>query len=168
MLPANGEAGWGTKLNNAFGSVDTDVTAVKTTADASLPKAGGALTGRLDAQTVTMVTDSVAPVISGGVATATFDLSKKQFFTTTVNGPTTFVFDKLNVAASGLAQGFIIAITSVTASAITFPSGVRWPQNLTPTFTSGAGKCDLIAFITETQGSLILASVIGQNYTIIP
>jgi hypothetical protein len=166
VLPDVGESGWGTKLNTAINAIDTDVTSVATTASAALPKAGGVMTGRLDGKTLTMPSVSVAPVVVGGTSTATFDLASAQFFTTTVNGATTFVFSNLDAAASGLAQGFMIAITATSASVITFPSGVRWAEGIVPEWTVGAGKCDIVAFITISQGTQIFASVIGQNYSL--
>jgi hypothetical protein len=76
----------------------------------------------------------------------TIDCSLGNYFTSTVNGNTTFSFT--NVPASGV-YGVTIEITHTTGS-ISWPSSVKFPEDQAPLLTSG--RTHLFMFVTDNGG----------------
>jgi hypothetical protein len=79
--------------------------------------------------------------------TQTLDLSTGTYFSFTPSGATEVSFT--NPPASGLAVGFTVEING-DASAITWPSSVKWHENTAPTATASK---ELYTFITTDGGT---------------
>lgn len=139
------EGTWGQVLNDAIEEIDEDLQAVSDVADAALPKAGGALTGRLDAKTATSALSNLGS-LSGA---QNIDVSTAQVFTFTVTGALAISFT--NVAAGTLVTGVILRITNPGVAAITWPAGVRWPAGTEPDWT--VDGIDLVVLLTFDNGA---------------
>jgi hypothetical protein len=86
------------------------------------------------------------------------DCSAGNYFTKTVASAVTFTVS--NVPASR-AYGFTLEITH-TSGAITWFSGVEWPNGTAPTLTTG--KTHVFCFVTDDGGTRWRAAV-QANYT---
>lgn len=143
-LPTDGGSTdtWGDILNSTtFVEIDTDLTAVETTADAALPKSGGTMTGRIDTTTSTTVVTA-----KGSVSGAqTLDCSLGQFFTIICSGAVTLSLT--NVPTGGF--GIIVYITN-GAAGFTHPSGTLWAAGAVPTLSSGT---DVIGYLIKSAGT---------------
>jgi hypothetical protein len=145
---------WGTKLNTALDDIDADLDAVRDTADAALPKAGGVMTGRADIKTAT-----IARQDKGSVSAAvSFDLSVAQVFTLTLSGAA--VFAMTNPVAGTLVQAAILKITNGVAG-VTWPAGTRWAGATPPVLTSGE---DIVVLISFNNGTNWYGLVGGKNF----
>jgi hypothetical protein len=135
---------WGTVANNVWNAIDTVVKAVSDIANAALAKAGGVMTGRLDAKTATM-----ARVDKGAISGAqSLDLSAGQYFTLTVSGALTLSIT--NPPAGQFAYGIILRITNGGSSVITWPASVKWPSASAPVLT--AAGIDIIVLLSDDNG----------------
>lgn len=141
-----GDSGaWGTILNALFDDVDSDVKSVEDKADAALPKAGGAMTGRLDGHSGT-----IKLVAKGSISGAqSLDLSTGQYFTATITGNTTF--SVTNVPSGTFATPLFLRLTNAGAHTITWPASFRWPGGGAPSLTSSG--VDMLAFVTDDNGT---------------
>lgn len=143
-----GDAGaWGTILNTLFDNVDTDVNAIKTTADAALPKAGGVpMTGNLD-----ILTESYTPVNQGSVSGAVaLDASAGNFFyMTTTDAITSLTFS--NEPASGDFYCAMVQITAGGAHAVSWGETINWPGGSAPAQT--ANGTDVYVVYTYDGGT---------------
>src|SRR5690348_7097796 len=115
---------WGTTLNTAVGTLYTNDSNLKATADAALPLAGGTMTGNVDLTTATMATTAKGSV-SGAV---TLDLSASDHFSLTVGGAITGI-TLSNVPASPKVAVLILEITNGGAFAITWPTSFKFPSD---------------------------------------
>jgi len=140
-----GDAGaWGGELNTDLDGIDATVFAVSGVANAALPKAGGALTGRVDTKTATLSRSDLGSV-SG---TVTLDLSVAQYFTLTVGGIVTLALS--NVPVGTFAIPLFIRMTNAGSNVVWF-SGAKFPSGIQPAW-SAAGT-DLVAFVTDDGGA---------------
>lgn len=143
-LPTDGGStdAWGGILNTqTFADIDTDVTAVETTAEAALPKAGGTLTGHV-AVTSASTTITALGSVSGAVS---IDCSLGSMFTLTCTGAITLTLT--NVPTGGL--GILLRIANGTVG-VTHPSGTLWAAGSAPTLSAGT---DWIGYIL-TNGTI--------------
>lgn len=129
---------WGTILNTLFDDQDTDVEAVKTTADAALPKAGGTMTG----STFEYHNRYVANALGNKGADFTIDLSTGNVFSFTVTSALTVSFS--NPPAAG-AMPIVLIITS-GGIGVTWPGTVKWPSGTAPALSS-SGKVDIVTLL---------------------
>ena len=136
---------WGNEINNALVDIDAQVFAVQGVANAALPKSGGAMTGRLDAQSATMSAAALGTL----VAATNIDCSLANYFTFTVGAAFTLSFINVPTTASS-AFGVIMRITNGGVG-ITWPASVKWPSGTPPVLT--ASGTDLLAFITDDNGT---------------
>jgi hypothetical protein len=143
---------WGTKTNANWDTLDTAVKAVSDVADAALPKAGGAMTGRMDALTSTLARSDMGT----GNGAKSLNCAVAQWFKFTANGNTSFSF--LNVPApAGTAFGVIVELTNGGAYVITWPASVKWQNGAAPALTA-AGK-DILVLMTSDGGTTWFAAM---------
>lgn len=143
---------WGTILNTLFDDVDTDVDAIKTTADAAMPKSGGTFTGNHVTHSERLKTISNASA-SGAVA-LNFNTSLVKILTV-VGDITSFSFS--GFPGSGTALFAVLELTDDGGGhTITWPAAVQWPGGTPPTPTAG-GK-DVYVLYTHDGGSTIVAT----------
>lgn len=150
VLPTDGSDSdaWGGELNTTtFASIDTSCWAIKTTADAALPKAGGVLTGNVDG-----LTGRLKIVALGSVSgTVNIDLSAGQVFTATLTGNTTLNFENAP-AGSTYAVFAFLRLTNPGAHTLAFSGGTfKMPTAGTPTWTASGD--DFLVFESEDAGT---------------
>jgi hypothetical protein len=92
------------------------------------------------------------------VAALNIDCSLGRYFTKTINGASTFTVSNV---PSAKAYCFALELTH-TSGAITWFSGVEWPNGLAPVLTTG--KTHLFMFLTDDGGTRWRAAVL-RNYT---
>lgn len=127
--------------------------------------ASGIQTGvSLDTKTFASPTNTGAIYDNGSVrsnivavAALDIDCSLGNYFTKTVNGTSTFTVS--NVPTSR-AYAFTLEITH-TSGAITWFSGVQWPNGAAPSLTTG--KVHLFTFVTDNGGTT-WRGVANPNY----
>ncbi len=151
---------WGDKLNADLEAIDGVVFAISEDVDVALPlaigalpKAGGALTGRVDVKTATM-----AFVDLNAVAGATdLDVSAADLYRAQPNGATTFAFTNVpNVVGQAVMVGLLLEQGG--AQTITWPASVRWAGGVAPVF-SGTGE-DFIIFLSFDGGTTWKAALV--------
>ena len=143
---------WGQELNDLFDdNIETTVSAIKTTADAALPIAGGTLTGELKILT------EILTLVNGGNLTGAiaFDLDAAEYHYGTVTGNITGITFN-NLVASGSVEYFTLELTNGGAFTVAWPAAVVWDGGVEPTLqTAGV---DVIIFWTRDGGTTIRAS----------
>ena len=147
-----GSAGsWGTELNTVFDAIDTDVQAVKVTADAAMPKAGGVFTAEIE-----ILTERLATVNAGNLSGAvTFDLNVAEYHFGTVTGNITgFTFN--NLAASGKVEFFTLELLNGGNFTVSWPATIKWDGAVDPTLQ--VAGTDVMVFWTRDGGTTIRAS----------
>lgn len=148
-----GDSGaWGGYLNADLDSIDSQVKTVETaaaaaqsTANAALPKAGGTMTGTLNALAAT----TVATDLGSGSGGVNIDCSLGQHFRRTITGVSSFTVS--NVPASGKAFGLVLELTNPGAGALTFPGTTKWPGGSQPAWT--VSGVDIVVLITRDGGT---------------
>ena len=92
-------------------------------------------------------------------ATITFDLSENSVHTVTLGGNRI-----LALAGATTGQVFIINLLQDGSGSktVTWFSGIKWPDGVAPTLSTGANKYDSFGFICIGSGSY-LGFIIGQN-----
>jgi hypothetical protein len=136
----------GSLLNAIFDAVDTALFAVSGVANAALARAGGAMSGRLDAKTVTQAAGALGSTI-GAVA---IDVAAAQYYTATVGADTTFSFSNVPAVANSII-GVILRLTNAGAHTVSWPASVKWPGGSAPAFT--VAGVDLVVLITDDGGT---------------
>lgn len=153
--PGGDNSVWGGILNTLFDAVDSTVKTIENLANARLPLAGGALSGRVDVKTATMAVKGYGSV-SGSL---TMDMTDAEYFTFTVAGALSPSF--VSVPSANLAFGIILRITNGGSSVITWPGSVDWVAATPPTLT--VAGLDLLAFITDDGGVTWRGLVLGKD-----
>ncbi|HZR02336.1 MAG TPA: hypothetical protein VFA81_04080 [Burkholderiales bacterium] len=141
-----GDSGaWGTELNAFMDALDTDLFSVQSTANAALPKAGGVLTGRLDAK------NSTIAAVNGGNLGATLACDPAG----TANYYSGVVTQNLTVTVTNppasVACGLVLVLVNGGAFTITWPASFKWPGGVVPTLSSSG--TDMLAFISDSAGA---------------
>jgi len=98
-----------------------------------------------------------APAVAVGALD--INCSAGVYFTKTIAGNSTFTFS--NPPASGTAYAFVLELTH-TSGTVSWPAGVRWPDNTAPTLTTS--RTHLFVFTTDDAGARWRAAV-NPNYT---
>lgn len=148
---------WGTVANNLYIAVDAALKVVSDVANAALSRAGGVMTGRLDAYTASQKRIDKGAV-SGAVV---FDLSLAQIYTMTVAGPLTVSFT--NFPPGAVSSGVMFLMTNPGAFAITWPAAspvTKWSGGVVPTWT--VAGVDRVAFFTDDAGATVHGVVVGK------
>ena len=94
----------------------------------------------------------------------TIDLETANVFGLTLNQATTLTFS--NPPASGTAYSFTLKIVQDSGASgfnVTFPSEVKWPDNVPPVLTNSANAVDILVFMTHDGGTNWYGFVAGQN-----
>lgn len=143
---------WGPKLHANLDTIDTTMKAISDVADAALPKAGGALTGRVDAKTGTLAKSA----ITTGSGAKDLNMANAQYFTFTPTGNTTFTFSNVPAPADS-AFGFILRLTNGGAFTMTWPASVKWANGLAPALT--VAGTDVIVMLTDDAGVTFRAAI---------
>lgn len=148
---------WDTILNTLADAIDTDLNTVKTTADAAMPKAGGAFTGNVDHKTGT-ITVSDLGAISGA---ETVDLNDANYFTCQRGGGiTTFTFD--NYPSSGKTEFFLIEVdNNGELLGIVWPTEVKWHDNSEP--AQQVNGYQIFLFWTNDGGTTVFGKLVYEN-----
>lgn len=118
----------------------------------ALSLAGGTTTG-------VTVFGKAAHETAISMAANVIDLSLGSVFTKTISGTTGF--STSNVPASGVVASFILDLTNGGSAAITWWSGIKWPNGATPLLTA-AGR-DILGFFTTDGGSTWVGLVLGKD-----
>jgi hypothetical protein len=142
--PAEGGTDWDTTLNTLFIDADSDLNTVKTTADAALAKAGGAMTGRVDLFSATSKLTALGSISGAN----NVNLALSDVFTATITAATTFTFT--NTPSGTWMTGFVIILTNAGTS-VTWPASVDWPGAVSPTLD--ASGVDILGFLTVDSGT---------------
>jgi len=134
---------WGSLLNAIFDEIDTDVDAVKTTADAALPADGG---------TVVSVSNTLQELgeISGAQI---LNFANGHCWNAVATGAITFTVS--NVPSGGVVGG-LLRLEDGGAAGVTWPASFEWAGGSAPTLTSSG--VDLIAFVSFDGGATFIAS----------
>ena len=106
-----------------------------------LPLTGGTLTGNLN---LPVVTETAVALGTGN----SLNLASGSVFSKTITAATTLTLT--NTPPSGSVCSFILEITNGGKFAITWWSGIKWPDNKVPTLTSNG--TDNIGFYTTDGG----------------
>lgn len=146
---------WGTLLNTIVDDIDSQVHTVDVTAAAALPMAGGTMTGQL-----ALKTETLGFVDAGSVSGAhTFDCSAAQAFAATMTAALSPSFS--NVPSSGVLFGVLLWLTNGGSAAITWPSGMQFPDGAPPVLTNSG--TDVLAFFTRDGGTTWTGLVLALN-----
>jgi hypothetical protein len=143
---------WGGFLNTDLDDIDTALDTIQTALDAeevvgaaALPKAGGAMTGKIDLHS-TRTTVVALGSINGA---NTITLANGDVYTATLTGATTFTFTPVSGALK--LSSFILQLTNGGAGAVTWPVTVKWADGVKPSLT--VSGVDLLAFLTFDAGT---------------
>lgn len=145
---------WGGILNATINAIDAALKTISDLANAALPKAGGAMSGRLDVQVATSARRDVTP--AGGAVT--LDLAQAQYFTLTLSGPT--IVNITNVPDGQVVTAVMLRITNGGAGLI-LPGGTQWSNGEMPALT--ANGVDVVGLITDDNGTTWTAVLIAQD-----
>jgi hypothetical protein len=156
VLPLAGGAMTGAiTTNSTFDGVDIAtrdaiLTSTTTTADAALPKAGGTLSGTVDAADQILQRPVMKDYAETKVAMAAHavDLSLGNVQTYTLSGAQTLTFT--NPPATGSAGSFTLIVTNGASATLTWPTSVDWAGGTAPTLT--ASGVDILTFLTVDGG----------------
>ena len=174
VLPLTGGAMTGAiTTNSTFDGVDIAtrdavLTSTTTTAGAALPKAGGTLTGAIDAgdQIISKavfkdVGETLATNGTSG-STATIDFEDGNFHKVTLTANCTFTFS--TPPATGTAGSFTLFLVQdgTGSRTVTWPGSVDWAAATAPTLTTTAAAVDVLTFITLDGGTIWNGFVAGQ------
>lgn len=138
---------WGTLLNSIIGDdvtgIDAVVKAISTVADAALPKAGGTMTGQINATTQAWGTSNEGN-ISGVVS---FDVDTSNAFIATVTATVS------SLTLTTTSTGAVFATLRITngGSLVTWASNIKWPGGTAPSLT--ASGTDILTFYTDDSGT---------------
>ena len=144
---------WDNTTNNAFESIDSDLTIVKATADAAAARAGAVFTGENEFESTIYAQVDKGSV--SGAQTLDLDGGAGDHFKATATGAVTWTID--NWPASGKVQYLRLDLTNGGAGAQTFPAAVTFDGGTQPSFqTSGI---DIIILTSSDNGTAIHANV---------
>lgn len=148
---------WGALLNAAIDAIDSDLNTVKTTADAAMPKAGGAFTGNVDHKTGTMTVSALGTQIG----TVDIDLDDADYFTV-AKGASSITFNFTNYPASGKTEFWMIEVDNADKIVnILFPGEVKWHDASAPTIQTNGYQ--IFLFWTSDGGTTVFGKLVYEN-----
>lgn len=136
--------------------IELRMTASAATAfEGKLDKAGGAMSGKLNA----VATDYTVTALGSISAGQTLDLSSASEFTATIAASLSFAFS--NAPAAGRAQVVYLRLTNAGAFTITWPANTKFAGGAAPTLTSAG--VDLLGVKYDSATSTYMVFVIGKD-----
>jgi hypothetical protein len=124
----------------------------KSLEDAKLEKSGGTVTGDLTTKTVN------ASIVTLSSNVGTINCSLGSYFIQTISSNTTYSFTNV---PSSVAYGMILEVNH-TGGTITWPSSVKWPNDVAPIISTG--KTHVFILLTDDGGTRWRGSSLA-NYT---
>jgi len=147
------ETSIGTKADTTY--VDSEISTLETSIGTKADIESPSFTGTVSAENLYhggTVTSKITEVAALNV-----DCSLGKYFTKTVSTNSEFTFSNV---PSSVAYAMTVRVNHQSGT-ITFPSGVRWVNDVAPTMT--AGKIHLFMFLTENGGTTWRAAAL-TNY----
>lgn len=149
---------WGALLNTVFDDIDSDLNTVKTTADAAMPKAGGAFTGNVDHVTGTMTVSD----LGSGNGAQTVDLDDANYFKIQHTSGASITFTFSNYPASGKAEFWMVEVDrNGVVQGMIWPSEVEWHDDTTP--TAQVNGFQIFLFWTVDGGTTVYGKLVYEN-----
>ena len=141
-----------TYINSLTSNAQTQITANTTLANTMLPKAGGTMTGEINAadQSITRPVLKDYGETKVAMAAHAVDLSLGNVQTYTLSGNQTLTFT--NPPASGTSGSFTLLVTNGGSATLTWPTSVDWAGGTAPTLT--ASGIDAMVFTTIDGGTI--------------
>ena len=146
---------WGSELNADLDSIDTTVKAVSDVANAALPKAGGAMSGRAD-----LFTATAKHVDLGTTNAAALDLSTANSFAFTPSAAYAPVVSNVPATANAVVP-LMLKVSNGGAFAPTWPTSFRFPSASLPSLTTSG--VDILAFASYDAGTTFRFLGISKN-----
>ena len=139
-------------INSLTSNAQTQISATVTVANAALPKAGGTMTGEINAadQLITRPVLKDYGETKVAMAAHAVDLSLGNVQTYTLSGNQTLTFT--NPPASGTSGSFTLLVTNGGSATLTWPTSVDWAGGTAPTLT--ASGIDAMVFTTIDGGTI--------------
>ena len=150
-----------TYINSLTSNAQTQITANTTLANTMLPKAGGTMTGEINAadQLVTRPVIKDYGETKVAMAAHAVDLSLGNVQTYTLSGNQTLTFT--NPPASGTSGSFTLILTNGGSATLTWPTSVDWAGGTAPTLT--AAGIDILTFTTIDGGTVWYGFLAGAD-----
>ena len=141
-----------TYINSLTSNAQTQITANTTLANTMLPKAGGTMSGEINAadQLITRPVLKDYGETKVAMAAHAVDLSLGNVQTYTLSGNQTLTFT--NPPASGTSGSFTLLVTNGGSATLTWPTSVDWAGGTAPTLT--ASGIDAMVFTTIDGGTI--------------
>ena len=141
-----------TYINSLTSNAQTQITDNTTLANTMLPKAGGTMTGEINAadQLITRPVLKDYGETKVAMAAHAVDLSLGNVQTYTLSGNQTLTFT--NPPASGTSGSFTLLVTNGGSATLTWPTSVDWAGGTAPTLT--ASGIDAMVFTTIDGGTI--------------
>ena len=154
-----------TYINSLTSNAQTQITANTTLANTMLPKAGGTMTGEINAadQLVTRPVIKDYGETKVAMAAHAVDLSLGNVQTYTLSGNQTLTFT--NPPASGTSGSFTLLVTNGGSATLTWPTSVDWAGGTAPTLT--ASGIDAMVFTTIDGGTIWYGFAAGLDLSLI-
>ena len=148
-------------INSLTSNAQTQISATVTVANAALPKAGGTMTGEINAadQLVTRPVIKDYGETKVAMAAHAVDLSLGNVQTYTLSGNQTLTFT--NPPASGTSGSFTLILTNGGSATLTWPTSVDWAGGTAPTLT--AAGIDILTFTTIDGGTVWYGFLAGAD-----
>ena len=155
-------------INTLSSNAQTQLTANTTLANTMLPKAGGTMSGEINAADQLVTRPEIKDYsetynASSGSGTVDLDLSTGNVFQHTASGGNV-IFTFSNPPAAGKGGAFTLKwIQDTSDRTATWPPAVDWAAATAPTLTSGSAKVDVFTFMTVDGGAIWYGFVAGQD-----
>ena len=139
-------------INTLSSNAQTQITATVTVANAALPKAGGTMSGEINAadQLITRPVLKDYGETKVAMAAHAVDLSLGNVQTYTLSGNQTLTFT--NPPAAGTSGSFTLLVTNGGSATLTWPTSVDWAGATAPTLTTSG--IDMLVFTTIDGGTI--------------
>jgi hypothetical protein len=162
--------------NSTFDGVDIAtrdavLTSTTTTANAALPKAGGTMTGAINAadQIIQkpMLKDvgEVVKTIASSSSDPSLDIEDGNVFKITLDNSPTFTITNPTATGSSCSITLFLLQDGTGSRIVTWPNTVKWAGGTAPTLTTTASRYDIIVLTTIDAGTTWFGAVSGQDFS---